>query len=132
MAWSSRHQVGVAEGARVGQERRAQDPVVGGVGQHGLVVQRIVVQGADGPDPGVPRGRAGLGVEGVVRLDGAEVDGPGSGGRGSGMRSARARIMSSSEASPSGDGTSGIGDWCEKPSSFRWKEADMLKIAFPC
>ena len=35
-------------------------------------------------------------------------------------------------ASSSGAGTSGIGNWWERPVSSTWNEADMLKMAWPC
>ncbi len=32
----------------------------------------------------------------------------------------------------SGSGTSGMGNWCSRPCSSEWNEADMLKMARPC
>jgi hypothetical protein len=52
--------------------------------------------------------------------------------RWSGIRSRISRSSSTSDVSPSGPGTSGMGVWCSTPASSRWNDADMLKMARPC
>ena len=70
------HQVAVEEGTPVRHERGAQQPVVGSVGEHGLVVERVVAQISYRANPGPADGPVRLRLEGVERGHGTPIERP--------------------------------------------------------